>query len=198
MLDEQWLIMPTGRAIAMLAQHKLAIDVGANVGNWTAELAETFERVVAYEPDRRALDVIPKIENAEIVEAAVSDHDGEARLYLRPQAGNNSLLYDHPIGAGSQSPAPVESAVTVASVTLDSRHPDGADFVKIDVEGAEQDVLAGCSDVRRWARTVFVVECHDTRQAVAEELWRLRKRVELHRHPDPTAHPGHCWLIGRP
>ena len=99
MLDEQWLITPTGRAIAMLAQHKLAIDVGANVGNWTAELAKTFERVIAYEPDRRAIDVIAEIENAEIVEAAVSRHDGEARLYLRPQAGNNSLLYDHPIGA---------------------------------------------------------------------------------------------------
>lgn len=198
MLDEQWLIAPTGRAIAMLARHELAIDVGANAGNWTAELAKTFTRVVAYEPDIRAINLIPEIENVTVVEAAVSSRDGEARLYLRPDAGQNSLLYDHPIGAGGQSDAPSVAAVTVASVTLDSRHPDGADFVKIDVEGAEQDVLAGCSSGGRWARTVFVVECHNTRQAVAEELWRLGKRIELHRHPDPTAHPGHCWLIGRP
>jgi FkbM family methyltransferase len=198
MLDEQWMITPTGRAISMLARHELAIDVGANVGNWTVELAKTFTRVVAYEPDRRAINLIPQIDNVTIVEAAVSNRGGETSLYLRPDTGQNSLLEDHPIGGGGQSPAPVEAVTTVSSVTLDSQHPDGADFVKIDVEGAEQDVLAGCSAGGRWSRTVFVVECHDTRQAVVEELWRLGKRVELHRHPLHGAHPGHCWLIGRP
>lgn len=197
-MQEQWLVMPTGRAMAMLARHQLAIDVGANVGDWTVELAKTFTKVVAYEPDPRAIAAIPAIENAVIVAAAVASRDGESAFYLRPDAAQNSLLEEHPVGAGGQAPAPIESTSLVRTVTLDSQHPDGADFVKIDVEGAEQAVLAGCSADGRWSRTVFVVECHDTRHAVAEELWRLSKRVELHRHPAPTAHPGHCWLIARP
>jgi len=197
-MQEQWLVLPTGRAMAMLARHQLAIDVGANVGDWTFELAKTFTNVVAYEPDQRAIDKIPKIENATIVRAAVSSRDGESAFYLRPDAAQNSLLEEHPVGAGGQAPAPVESTSLVRTVTLDSQYPDGADFVKIDVEGAEQAVLLGCSGDGRWSRTVFVVECHDTRHDVVEELWRLGKRVELHRHPDPKAHPGHCWLIARP
>jgi hypothetical protein len=42
---------------------------------------------------------------------------------------------------------------------------------------------------------VFLVECHDTFDAVAVELQRLGKSVRRLPHPFP-GHPGHCWAIG--
>jgi FkbM family methyltransferase len=197
-IEEYWLVDAVGGGVATLRRRELAIDVGANVGEWTAELARIFTRVVSYEPDSRARVRITESDNVTVVPAAVSSRDGQATFFLRPDAGQNSLLEEHPIGAGSQAPAPVTATIEVKTVSLDASHPDGADLVKIDVEGAECDVLRGCSNNGRWGRTLFIVECHNTRPDVAEQLWRLGKRVELHRHPCVTAHPGHCWLIGRP
>jgi FkbM family methyltransferase len=196
-IEEYWLVDAVGSGIGSLRRRELAIDVGANVGDWTSEFAKIFTRVVAYEPDSRARVRITESDNVTVIAAAVSSTDGTASFFLRPDAGQNSLLEHHPIGAGSQSPAPVTATIDVRTVSLDEAHPEGADVVKIDVEGAECDVLLGCSADGRWSRTLFIVECHDTRPAVADQLWRLGKRVELHRHPSPTAHPGHCWLIGR-
>ena len=197
-IEEYWLVDSVGGGIGSLRKRELAIDVGANVGDWTAELSRIFTRVVAYEPDSRARVRITEADNVAVLPTAVSHQNGRASFFLRPDAGQNSLLEVHPIGAGSQAPAPVTATVEVSTVSLDTAHPDGADLVKIDVEGAECDVLRGCSADGRWARALFIVECHDTRRDVAEQLWRLGKRVELHRHPCVTAHPGHCWLIGSP
>lgn len=197
-IEEHWLVDAVGAGIGALRRRDLAIDVGANVGEWTAELARTFAEVVAYEPDSRVGALIAPAENVTVVPAAVSFADGQASFFLRPNAGQNSLLEVHPIGAGSQAAAPVAAKIEVRTVSLDSQHPVGADLVKIDVEGVEGDILAGCCDDGRWNRTLFIVECHDTRADVAEQLWRLGKQVEIHRHPSAAAHPGHCWLIGRP
>lgn len=196
-IDEYWLIDGVGRSVARIPRRDLAVDVGANRGDWTVELAKTFTRVVAFEPDPRASSEIPVLPNAEVRGEAVCSLDGSTAFHLRPDPLQNSLLENHPIGGHSQCDAPVASTVVVPCTTLDSSFPDGADFVKIDVEGAEGAVLGGCL-AGVWSRTVFVVECHDTRADVVEHLWRLGKRVSLFRHVSPEAHPGHCWLIGEP
>lgn len=197
-IEEYWLSDALAKGIEGIARRELAIDVGANRGDWTAELSGSFTKVIAFEPDRRVSSEIPRLSNVEVRPQAVCDSCGRVSLHLRPDAGQNSLLREHPIGAGGQSPAPVVDTVQVSCTTLDEAAPEGADLVKIDVEGAEAAVLRGCLANGNWARTVFVVECHDTRAAVAEELWRLGKRIRLIRHVSPSAHPGHCWLVGEP
>ena len=192
---EFWLEPAVTASVSRLAAHELAIDVGANTGTWTRTLSLMFDKVIACEPDPRASDVIPRRLNVEIRNIAVADVDGTRELFLRPSPDQNSLLEIHPIGAGGMSPAPVLATVDVACESLDSICPEGADFVKIDVEGAELLVLAGCVDVPRWARTVFVVECHDTFSQVEALLIGLGKGVTHVPHP-LVAHPGHCWAIG--
>jgi FkbM family methyltransferase len=196
-IEEYWLADAVEKGLGKIARRELAIDVGANRGDWSSELSKGFTKVIAFEPDRRIAVEIPSLPNVEVRNQAVCDSVGSVALYLRPDSGQNSLLSVHPIGAGGQSPAPVVDTIQVACTTLGAVSPDGADFVKIDVEGAEASVLRGCLG-SAWARTVFVVECHDTRGEVVEELWRLGKRVRLIRHPSSSAHPGHCWLIGEP
>jgi FkbM family methyltransferase len=195
---EHWLKAPVESAIDSLTDLHVAVDVGANSGSWTLPLSKLFDRVVAIEPDDRVSPVPDGgIENVELLRVAVSDEDGKAQFYLRPGTGQNSLLEVHPIGGESMSDAPVVKAVEVDCVTLDSVLPNGADFVKLDIEGAEAAALRGCADESLWERTVFVVECHDTLVDVTEELVRLGKTVTVIPHPYHS-HPGHCWAIGRP
>lgn len=197
-IEEHWLIDSVGKAIGSLHERVLAIDVGANVGNWTRELLQTFDNVIAVEPDDRAYSNLPEAKNLTLIQGVAAESDGELVLHKRPSPEQNSLLEVHPIGAGSCSPAPVVESVTVPAVSLDTLAADGADFVKIDVEGAEVGVLKGCSDDGRWDRTAFIVECHNTLDDVSEELLRLNKDVTVIPHPSPAAHRGHCWAIGLP
>lgn len=196
-IEETWLVDSVGMAIARLQSRRLAIDVGANRGDWSRELAGSFDKVIAVEPDSRNHLVVPG--NVEIIWGALWNTSGEAVLYKRPSPDQNSLLSSHPIGAGSCADAPVVEKEVVPCYTLDAVAPEGADFVKIDIEGAEPEVLAACSAERSlWGRTVFVVECHDTFADVSLHLMRLGKTVTRIPHPSPTAHRGHCWAIGLP
>jgi len=196
-IEEHWLADALVEGIRGIPGRDLAIDVGANRGDWSREFAKIFHRVVAYEPDHRASIEIPVRDNIELRSEAVGESPGVATFYLRPNPGQNSLLSEHPIGGDSQSPAPVIEAFESKIISLDSAFPDGADVVKMDIEGGEVAALRGCTG-EAWRKTLFVVECHDTRQLVADELWRLGKRLTLIRHPSPNAHPEHCWIIGEP
>lgn len=194
---EHWLTEPATDGINNLAERSVAVDVGANTGTWTAPLAGLFKTVVAIEPDLRASDSIPRLENVQIVSAAVGAESGSATFYKRATTGHGCLTEAHPIGGEGMANVPVIATETVAVVSLDELLADGADFVKMDIEGGEVAALAGCKDVGRWERTFFVVECHDTFSAVRAELERLGKKVTRIIHPYHS-HPGHCWAIGEP
>lgn len=193
MIEQSWLSGFLDDAVSRLKKREIAVDVGANIGVWTEELAGLFKNVIAVEPDERAFPQIKPLSNVDLHTAVAGDTDGKATLYMRPMATQNSTLEAHPINGD-----PVISRKIVDSVTLDTLCQEGADFVKIDVEGAEAAVLRGCSTDGRWDRTFFLVECHDTFTDVEAELVRLKKKVEKIPHPSEGAHHGHCWAAARP
>jgi FkbM family methyltransferase len=200
-IEETWLTDVVGSAIGALKNRELAIDVGANKGDWTIELADTFDKVIAVEPDRRnpLADKVDDLDSVEVVWGALWFEPGEVVLYKRPSPDQNSLLEHHPIGAGACGAAPVIEKEIVPGYTLPGVAPNGADFVKIDVEGAEAEILSACDeDSGIWNRTVFVVECHDTFDDVSAHLVRLGKTVVRVPHPSVSAHRCHCWAIGLP
>ena len=173
----------------------LAFDIGANVGEWTVFLGQHFDRVVAVEPDTRAFEELQlnAAENCTLHQAAVSHSVGEMNLYRRPSALQSSLLERHPIGAGDQADAPVLEVQPVKTLTIDhlAARYGTPDFIKIDVEGAEADVLQGMSGMK----PRLLIEVHDTASAVGRQLERLGyDRVRIMRHPSPAAHPQHFWI----
>ena len=177
----------------------IAVDIGANAGLWARPLASIFASVIAVEADDRAYaDLCRDLPaNVTAIHGAVWNYAGEVTIYKRPSSEQTSLLASHPIGADKCADAPIHELAVVRAYTLDGLCPDGADFVKIDIEGAEVVVLSAASP-ERWKRTTFVVECHDTFDGVKAELLRMGKNVEHVPHPHAAAHSGHCWAIGRP
>jgi FkbM family methyltransferase len=136
----------------------LVFDVGANVGSSTLMLARWTGpqgRVVAIEPEARNAAELRRIVAAsrlsgvvDVVEAAASDRSGEVKLAI-----NSDNPGDHRLS---------ETGLRIPAFSLDdlgSRYPDRmVSVIKIDVQGAEPQVIAGATRVIAEHRPVIMME----------------------------------------
>ncbi|MCB1185225.1 FkbM family methyltransferase [bacterium] len=181
------------------------LDVGANVGFFSALAARLVGprgRVVAFEPVPANADLVARnaaangLGNVEVVRAAVSDRCGRGRLVLAGHAGGASL------DSVAAPPDPV-GEIEVDLVTLDAwlaaRPEVRPDVVKIDVEGAEPEVLDGMVGVVARHRPLLVVEYDAAAAADAEAKAAAgRGRLEelgYHVQRLPDAYPGIAWHV---
>ena len=137
---------------------ELAVDVGANLGQYTIPLAKKFGRVIAVEPLANNLKILRAnlrrccIHNVEIQERAVADFNGEVKLHQDLNYPVNAAI------SNNGQPYPV--------TTLDKllRNEITVDLVKVDVEGSEWQVFRGADTtmprIRRW-----LIEVHDASRA---------------------------------
>ncbi len=203
MIDE-WFLKEFQK-LALEGPRRVAIDAGANVGEWARWMALYFEHVVALEPDPRAVDAFRMAgmpAKCALLPVACGREPGVMPLYVRGGSQQSSLAAEHPIGGADQADVETIETRPVAVVTLDQiadlyRHTV-IDLVKIDVEGSEGDVLAGIrGSALRHAR--FIIEVHDRKAEVGDELQRLGYGpLRVQRHPYADAHPNHLWLFVPP
>lgn len=125
------------------------VDVGGNKGDFSLIAAKVMGdtgRVLCVEPEpgnaawiQRSLDR-NRYTSVELLTAALADKDGEETLFLGPKSGWHTLIQD---------PTVVVGELTVKTFTLDgvlaARGLHHVDVIKIDVEGAEDRVLAGAT-----------------------------------------------------
>lgn len=123
------------------------VDVGANVGDWTARILQRAvpdARALLFEPAQDALEQLhhrfdgdPRIE---IVAAAVGDRSGRTTLYEEPAAGEESSLVrrEAPLNAITR-----DVALTTLDEELPRRGVSRVDLLKIDAEGYDLHVLRG-------------------------------------------------------
>lgn len=138
-----------------LAPGALALDVGANVGEWTAAARSLGARVVAVEPHPICLMTLRKRfasdPSVAIEPMAVADGVGSATLHLGTTSEVSTLsdAFRDAYGRASVDGEPAAvgwtSTLEVETTTLDvliARHGTPA-LTKLDVEGFEQTALAG-------------------------------------------------------
>lgn len=206
-LDEPWLTEYIDKAASLC---DVAIDVGANVGTITRELSAErgMRHVVAIEPDWRAFPFLSTLESAHVtcVNAAVSRSSGTIRFHMRPLSVQSSVLKEHPVGGSCGAHADIIRSTDITCVTLDeileTLHSKLGRirrlFVKVDVEGAEGDVLAGAT-LPEFRNAIWLIEVHDRAVEVAAELERLGyESVQAIKHPHTKAHPKHFWMFASP
>jgi len=132
----------------------LVFDIGANVGEHTRLFLAMGARVVAVEPQRSCLKILKrrfgKDQRVQIVPCAVGDHEGQGTLHVST-ARPLSSLSESWIHAVSQTRRfGAEQWVTSYAVdvlTLDKLIEQYGipQFIKIDVEGYEREVISGLS-----------------------------------------------------
>ncbi len=126
----------------------VVVDVGANIGYLTiiaARLVGPEGKVYTVEPDKSNLKFIKKniqnngFDNIEVLPCAAGATSGTREFHLYGE-GNLDSFYARP-------DLPALETVTVDTVRLDDVVKCKVDFVKIDVEGAEIEVLLGMDDI---------------------------------------------------
>ena len=149
-------------------------DVGANIGLFAIDLSRAVGptgRVIAIEPLPTTAELLRSnlecngCRNVDVVVAAAGAAPGEGELQLGSDSAHHSSSTALPFGW-----IPVGS-VKVLVVTLDDLWERAGrprvSFVKVDVEGAEEDVLRGALTMIAAARPTLIVEIHG-RERVAQ------------------------------
>lgn len=183
------------------AAGQLALDVGANAGNWSAALAERFAEVHAFEPNPQALHMLrgrlAARSNVRLCEFALGDDVGDLVLRLYANHAHASAFTDTdldtlPRGAGV-------AAIKVPLVSLDALGYQWrpVDFVKVDVEGAERDVLVGAQKTLWASRPALLIEVHTVpnRYWIPGWLENFGYQPVTIPHPHPGVPEGHCWIV---
>ncbi|MBA7692614.1 hypothetical protein ES703_101181 [subsurface metagenome] len=122
----------------------IVIDIGAHAGMFTVKAAKLVGDkglVIAIEPEPRNLAILQhnieshSLTNVKIVSKAIFNEKTTVRLYLQDLSVHHSLSYR----SGNYIEVEADSLDNIVS----ELGLDHVDFVKIDVEGAELEILKG-------------------------------------------------------
>lgn len=140
------------------------IDVGANVGIYSHVFAKRGARVEAFEPQAACAAMLRAYaagRHVSVHQVALGATYGHATLHIPHENGRRLAA------SASLYPGEAGSREEVDVTTLDQFEFDGVSLIKIDVEGAELDVVAGGLETLRRNRPQLLVE------------------IEQRHHPEP-------------
>ncbi|WP_149374874.1 FkbM family methyltransferase [Mycolicibacterium sp. P9-64] len=140
----------------------LVVDVGANRGYYSYALRRLGRRVISFEPDRAYQKRLQALLGSQgrIEMVALSSNAGIGVMRV-PYVGG---AYGGSLGSLSDLAVPdeaVSSCYQVELSTLDSYGLDDVAFIKIDVEGHEESVLAGANNTLIRAKPVLLIEIEE-------------------------------------
>ena len=167
----------------LLPQDTLMFDVGAHVGSRSRSVLSIGGRAIAIEPQpvfARWLGWLfrdnPRVE---LVVAAVGAQEGQASLQISSRHPTVSTLSRDWIGQVEQSAGfehvAWDKSIDVPVTTVDRliEQYGRPDFLKIDVEGFEAEILAGCSQPIALVAVEYL-------PAALDILWQCIDRLEAH------------------
>jgi FkbM family methyltransferase len=165
--------------------HDVVIDIGAHIGSFSILAASKGAAVHSFEPVQRTYDLLVK--NIELNELAVKAYrygvmgkeEQDKKIYIRAfNYGGSNFYVPH------QDPKWKE---IVDVVTLDwiVQHEglDEIDFLKLDCEGAELEILESFSDLRRIKNMALEYHIGERRDKIKELLKNTHKIIA---QPEPT------------
>lgn len=179
-------------ALAYLRPGDVAIDVGANIGIYTALMGSTGAHVIAFEPGSRSRSDLARTValnpgmSIEVVPAALSDNPGRMSITLDLESSNHLVQ-------GVADDLQVES---VEVMMLDDyaveHHLENLVFIKIDAEGFDLQVLRGAKELLKSQKPVLMVETwgppdiRDWLEGLGYRIYRYAFETRLlHEYPRP-------------
>lgn len=142
------------KAFELIKNFRVAVDVGGHVGLWSRVLAQLFSTVHAFEPIPAFAECFHRnvsSRNVYLHGCALGELNGVVTLTTR--VSNSGITHITPHDewhANGQVEAPLRM--------LDEFGLDDIDFLKIDVEGYERNVLLGGEQIIRKCKPCIIVE----------------------------------------
>jgi len=154
-------------------------DIGANIGYVSLGMAKQVGprgKVIAFEPVPENIARLLKniqingLRNVRVLEYAVSDSRSRSTIRIPENFSTASLVWHRA--------DPTASEIVVETISIDELVESGRietpTFVKIDVEGAEGQVLAGIRKMLAGAQPILFLECSD---AGRQKTWDLLRQL---------------------
>ena len=148
---------------------RMSVDVGSNWGQYAEALRKLSAGVIACEPIPELASFLRRMyrKDIHVRQVVLSNRDGEAELIVAEDWGFTSLQTAGPPGNRRAIPVHLE--------TLDSFAVDPVGFIKIDVEGHEEEVIEGAWQVILRDLPTLLVEIEERHRPGALE--RLRDKL---------------------
>jgi FkbM family methyltransferase len=178
---------------ALVKEGATVLDIGGHIGYtalYFASLVGPKGKVYVFEPGPNNLPYLKHNtrlkSNVIVIEAAVGSQKGQSTLFMENLSGqNNSLIQGYRRLRSSAAAAnftPQIDPVNINVVTLDdfcreeALHPQ---FLKIDVEGFELEVLRGAIQVLQKLRPILIAEVLGENCDAAWQLFRQCRYVPM-------------------
>lgn len=156
-LDSEMFMIPN------LAQKlDVAIDVGANIGFYSYYLSKIFKTVHSFEPiENISKDLVNYTsinKNISLHNYALSDTNESALISVPLVKNKNVLNYGY---ASLTNKFDKTKEIKIQKKTLDSFNIENIDFIKIDVEGHENEVLEGGINSIKTCMPLILIEIEE-------------------------------------
>ena len=177
------------------AAGKTCIDLGANIGHYTQKMAQFASEVIAFEPDPWACAKLRtnlvKLANVRIENAAASTREGTVLLWRHSQFNDNPTKYStsSSIIADKFDVVGHGQAIEVRQINFIGYLYDldkDIGIIKIDIEGAELDLLEALLDRPDLLSRIDYVFAETHERQISDHAARVR---DLRDRTAPLTHP---------
>lgn len=157
----------------------IAVDIGAHCGTWTTVMAQYFQHVYSFEPNRKVFRnlsanlALKNLTNVTEHMVGIGDREENLTYKIRSDEGGGNGFAD--LGKRDEN----ETNTCILPVkTLDSFNLQNVKLIKIDVEGFELQVLKGARETIRRCKPALALEVwSDEREKEGVPSIRLREEL---------------------
>ena len=138
------------RSLRFVKETKVALDIGANIGLWSRDLCDTFDKVIAFEPVddfRHCLEKNVVSRNLEIMPCALGNKNTKIDMIITEGNTGHSHVNPNTVGKGQ-----------IDMFKLDYFNYGRVDYIKIDCEGYEKFIIQGAEKTIMTHKPVIVIE----------------------------------------
>lgn len=170
------------------------IDLGANIGEYSELMAATAGRVIGFEPDpwtyETLLERVKNLPNVETINAAAGTEDGQVTLYRHEDFDSDPVIKSQSssvfLSKDNIDPEGGHDVQQIDFLRFLSELEEEVGVLKIDIEGAEVDLLEALFDAPQILRRIHYIfaETHETR--IPEHKDRVKR---LHMLAKKTTKP---------
>jgi FkbM family methyltransferase len=138
------------------AKDDVIVEVGANIGIYAVPLAKRVRKVIAFEPHPKTAEILERtiklnsLNNIVLVKRPVADSKRKVLFGLAAS----------PMDSGINASKKIETIIKIEGIDLDAAliGENRVDWLLIDVEGFEVDVLKGASTILRKYHPKIIIE----------------------------------------
>ena len=144
----------------------LIVDIGAWCGTWTLSMQQYAKNIYCYEPNKVHFECLTRNlsmhENVRLYNQAIGNEDGFVKLTEETATQNTRVL--------------LEKGQTKID-KLDSLNLQGVDFIKIDVEGLEMEVLKGAEKTLQNVQ-YLMIECNGNSERYGSSKRDIKEHIK--------------------